>query len=163
MKEKNQVNIEEAVHQDFDKILPDLQKENKTLQLVLNSLSDGVIVADINGEFIFFNLAAEQILGMGQKNINMEEWSSVYGCFYPDKVTPYPPDKLPLAHAIRSEEISSDLIFIRNPKKPDGTFIEVSGKPLRDNNGVASGGIVILRDVSNVKQAEIEKNKVRKG
>ena len=39
-----------------------LEKQTRILQSILNSMSDGVIVADEEGRFILFNPAAESIL-----------------------------------------------------------------------------------------------------
>jgi len=62
-----------------------LIKENETLQAILNSLSEGVIVADKDGNFLYFNPVAENILGIGLQKIDQDEWASVYGTFNPDK------------------------------------------------------------------------------
>ncbi len=131
-----------------------LIKENETLQSILHSLGEGVIVADQGGKFLYFNPTAENILGIGSQNVESKEWSSVYGIFYPDKVTQYRSEQLPLARAIKGEKVSNELIFIRNPKRPEGIFIEVSASPLRDTRGVVKGGTVIVRDISKIKQAE---------
>lgn len=135
-----------------------LIKENETLQAILNSLSEGVIVADKDGNFLYFNPVAENILGIGLQKIDQEKWAAVYGTFYPDKTTPYPSDDLPLARAIKGEKVSNELIFIKNPKRPKGIFIEVSASPLRDGTGALSGGTVIVRDISKIKEAEEAQN-----
>ncbi len=129
-------------------------KKNETLQSILNSLGEGVIVADQNGKFLYFNPTAEKILGIGLVDVLTIDWSSVYGIYYPDKITPYPSEQLPLARAIKGETVSNDLIFIRNSRRPEGIFIEVSAWPMRDSTDAISGGTVILRDVTNVKLAE---------
>ena len=67
------------------------------LQHILDSLADGVVVADLDGRFLLFNPAAERILGMGLVEIQPSQWTSVYGCFRSDMVTPHPPEELPLA------------------------------------------------------------------
>lgn len=131
-----------------------LIKESETLQSILNSLGEGVIVADKDGSFLYFNPVAENILGIGKKNVDQEEWASIYGTYYLDQLTPYPSDQLPLARAIKGEQVSNEPIFIRNPQRPEGIFIEVSASPLRDPNGQLNGGTVIVRDVSKIKQAE---------
>lgn len=140
--------------QNSEKSVPMLIKENETLQSILNSLSEGVVVADKDGKFLYFNPIAERILGIGLKNVDSTEWSSVYGTYYPDKTTPYPSEKLPLARAIKGELISNELIFIKNPARPEGVFIEASANPLRDVKGAITGGTVIVRDVTKIKQAE---------
>ena len=46
------------------------------------------------------------------------------------------------------EEAPHELIFIRNPRKPEGLWIDVSATPLRDGSGTACGGVVVFFDVS---------------
>lgn len=138
----------------YQEVIKSLTCENKVLHSILNNLTEGVVVADKNGNFLLFNAIAEQILGIGQKNISSAEWSAIYGTFYPDKMTVYPSHELPLARAIRGEEVINEPIFIRNPERPEGTFIEVSARPLKDENGNNAGGIVIIRDISKIKKAE---------
>lgn len=129
-------------------------KENEILQSILNSLGEGVIVADRDGHFLYFNPTAENILGIGLEEIASSAWSTVYGTYYPDQVTPYPSDQLPLARAIRGELISNELIFIRNPQRPEGVLIEVTASPMRDASAAIIGGVVVVRDVTKIKQAE---------
>jgi PAS domain S-box-containing protein len=125
------------------------------LKDTFNSLSEGLIVSDYNGKFIYFNQAAENILGIGLININRSEWSVHYGCYYPDQVTGYPSEKLPLARAIKGETITDDLIFIKNKNKPEGIFIIASASPLKTGEGTITGGIIIIRDVTESKKMEI--------
>lgn len=132
-----------------------LIKENEILESILNSLDEGVVVADNDGNFLTFNPIAEKILGIGSKNVAQTEWSSIYGTFYPDTVTIYPSEQLPLARAIKGENVTNELIFIKNPARPEGVFIEVTANPLRNKTGAIIGGTVIVRDVTKIKQAEI--------
>jgi PAS domain S-box-containing protein len=131
--------------------------EDKILQSVLDSLGEGVIVADMEGRFLYFNPVAERILGIGLKDIPLSGWSLTYGTFYPDRITPYPSEQLPLARAIKGETVTNELIFIKNPGRPEGLYIEVTGTPLRDFDGSITGGTVTLRDITNVKRAESSK------
>ncbi len=137
-----------------EKSLETLLKENEILKSILNSMGEGVIVADRDGHFLYFNPTAENILGIGLEEVATSAWSTVYGTFYPDQVTPYPSDQLPLARAIGGEFISDELIFIRNPQRPGGVFIEVTASPMRDASETIIGGVVVLRDVSKIKLVE---------
>ena len=58
------------------------QDENQLYQRIFDSIAEGVIIADANGEFLSFNTVAEEILGIGMREIEPDEWSDVYGCFY---------------------------------------------------------------------------------
>jgi len=146
--------------QDGKKAQQTLRQEKETLQSILNSLAEGVIVADRDGKFQFFNPVAEKILGIGSKNVTKAEWSSVYGTYYTDRVTSYPSEQLPLAQALKGEEITNELIFIKNPERPDGIYINVSARPLKGNNGSVRGGIVVFQDITESKQTENELRKL---
>ncbi len=125
-----------------------LSHETTILRAILNGLSEGVIVADREGNFIFFNPAAERILGIGSKNISLEEWTGVYGCFRTDRMTPYPSEELPLARSIRGETVHDEIIFIRNQEQPEGVWISTSSNPLLDASGEVNGGVVVFREVT---------------
>ena len=126
----------------------DIEKENNILHSVINSLSEGVIVADETGRFLFFNPAAQKILGIGSQNVPVDEWTSLYGCYYPDKITPFPSDQLPLVRAIRNETVMDEILFIRNEKKPHGIYINISASPIHNSHGEIRGGVVIFRDIT---------------
>jgi PAS domain S-box-containing protein len=125
-----------------------LRKQTRILQSVLDSMSDGVVVADENGRFLLFNPAAEQILGVGAVDASPDEWSARYGCYLPDTVTPYPSTDIPLARALRGESVSGAEVFIRNPLLPEGVWLSVNARPLHDETGALRGGAAVFSDIS---------------
>jgi len=137
-----------------------LEAEARLLKDIFYHLADGVIVSDMDGRFLLFNPSAEKMLGVGAQDISPAEWTAAYGCYRPDMVTPYPSEELPLARALKGEEISNEPIFIRNPHKSSGTWISVRGKPLTDDNGSVWGGFVILRDISPLMEAQRKSHSV---
>lgn len=131
-----------------------LRKQEHLYGSVWRSLNEGVIVAEPDGRFRLFNESAKKILGLGPRQIDLEEWSSTYGCFHPEDGTVYPSDQLPLARALRGEVVRNAEIFIRNPHLPDGVYINVSGSPLVDDDGASAGGVVVFHDVTPAKKAD---------
>src|SRR5262249_50021079 len=122
---------------------------------------DGVAVADEHGKFLLFNPAAERILGVGMTEAPPEKWTELYGCFLPDEVTPCPPDQMPLVRAMRGESVDEAEEFIRNPAKPEGLWLSVNARPLRDETGTLRGGVSVYRDITAHKLAEEELRKSR--
>jgi two-component system, sensor histidine kinase and response regulator len=137
---------------------PAHQKALRTalLESVLDSMSEGLVVCDTAGKFLIFNRAAERIVGIGATPGGMEQWPATYGVFYPDTMTPIPPDELPLVRAARGEESTEVEQFLRNPAVPQGVYVSVSGRPLRDAEGTLIGGIVLFRDVTERRRADAE-------
>jgi len=140
-----------------------LRDQTTILQSVLDSIGDGVVVADEHGKFLLFNPAAEQILGIGRTDAPPEEWTQQYGVYLPDQVTPYPAAELPLTRAIRGEAVDGVEQFIRHAKMPDGVWLNVSGRPLKDKDGRARGGVVVFSDYTSRKRAEQEIRKLNDG
>jgi PAS domain S-box-containing protein len=131
-----------------------LSDQAKVLESVIECLPDGVIVADRSGRFLIFNNAAEQILGTRPRDVPSTDWARSYGYFLSDGVTPYPNDQLPLARALRGEEVSNAEIFVRNEQVPDGRWINANALPWLDETGATRGGLVIFRDVSDGKKSQ---------
>src|SRR5438094_10448114 len=80
-------------------------RQHRILLAILRSMSAGVVVAHRSGKFLLFNPEAERIFGFGATRTSPAEWAQCYGCYLPDRVTPYPPDQLPLVRAIRGEDV----------------------------------------------------------
>ncbi|MCI0455518.1 MAG: ATP-binding protein [Gemmataceae bacterium] len=131
-----------------------LRRQIDALHLVLDSIADGVVIADETGTLRLLNRTAEEILGVGLIEVPVEQWAERYGCYLPDRVTPYPSDQLPLARALRGETVQEEEVFIRHANRPDGIWVSVNAAPLRDSEGRPHGGVAALRDVTARKQAE---------
>ena len=130
------------------------RRKSQILQSVLDSMGDGVAVADEKGNFILFNSAAEKILGVGAIPMPRQEWSEHFGIYLADGVTPVPADDIPLARALGGESVEGAELFVRNPKIPDGIWINVTATPLTDEGAVRRGGVAVFRDITQNKQAE---------
>ncbi len=128
--------------------------ELKILKSIIYNLSEGVIVADTRGKFLFFNRAAQAILGIGAQDVDFRAWSEVYGCFQSDGVTPFPSSELPLARAVRGETVDETEIVIRNVSRPEGIHILVKASPLLNEENEMCGGIVVFHDVTKSRKAE---------
>jgi len=131
-----------------------LQRQTGILMSILNSIADGVVVADDQGRFVIWNPAADRIIGLGPMDKPTAAWPQVYGLYRPDRVTPFPADQVPLARAIRGETVTDVEMFVRNRSRGDGLLISVTGTPLTDPHGVIKGGVVVFRDVTRHKAAE---------
>jgi len=131
-----------------------LSDTNEILQSILSNMGDAVIVADKGGHFLVFNPAAERMFGKGAMQMPFSEWSQRYGLYLADKITPFPNDQLPLARSIRGEEVDNVEMFVRHEKAPHGLWTEITGRPLRSVNGDVLGGVIVCRDITEIKEEE---------
>jgi PAS domain S-box-containing protein len=121
---------------------------------ILESIGDGVVVANPQGKFTVFNAAAQRMLGVGATETDPSGWSLTYGCFLPDGVTQFPAERLPLALAIRGESSDDVEILVRRPGRDEGISIDLTGRPIRALDGTLLGGVVVLRDATLRKKTE---------
>lgn len=123
------------------------------LQSVLESLPEGVIVADLAGSYRIFNSAARQVLGVGPQDLHPTDWTRADGDALLDGSIPDSVGPLPLDRALRGEEIHGHEIFIRNSHVPNGRWIEASAGPWKDAAGTNRGAVILLHDIDEKKSA----------
>jgi two-component system, NtrC family, sensor kinase len=131
-----------------------LREQTRILQSVLDCMGDGVIVADASSRFLVFNPAARRITGHDRIDAPPAEWSRRHEIYLPDRVTPYPPMELPLIRAIRGESVDQVELYVAYPSQENGTWILVTGRPLKDERGTIEGGVVVFHDITRRKQSE---------
>jgi PAS domain S-box-containing protein len=127
---------------------------NELLPLILDNMGDGLVVADEHGKLVFFNPAAERVLGLGVTDAPLDEWSQTYGVYHPITGQLYPSQDLPLARALRGEEANQVELFIRHADLPAGAHVSVTARPLRDADGRIRGGVAVVRDITTSKKLE---------
>jgi len=132
----------------------ELSRTNEILHSILSDMGDAVIVADKDGNFLVFNPAAERMFGKGATNTSAAEWSQRYGLYLPDKITPFPTEKLPLIRSLQGEDVNNEEMFVRNQQVPQGLWTRITGRPLRGPNGELLGGVIVCRDITAIKEEE---------
>ncbi|MBV8130199.1 MAG: GAF domain-containing protein [Planctomycetaceae bacterium] len=131
-----------------------LREQTWILQLVLDCMREGVVVADREARLLVFNPAAERILGRSSSFAATERWAPLYKVYRPDRVTPYATEDLPLFRAIRGESLDHAELYIAHPSLQDGSWMLVNARPLRDDQGEIQGGMVVFHDVTHLKNDE---------
>jgi PAS domain S-box-containing protein len=124
------------------------------LRLVLDAIGEGILIADDAGKIVFFNRTAEQMLGLGLREASRGDPRHAYQAFHVDGKTPFSADEHPLARALRGEETNDVEQFIHSPRAPAGTYVAITGRPMRDARGGITGAIVLLRDITALRRAQ---------
>jgi len=122
------------------------------ISLILDHVNDGVVIADSKGTFVYWNTLARKVTNSGPADILPEQWSEYYGCFLPDKQTPFPSEQLPLYRAIRGEYVNDVLIYVHNSRMPEGAWLNVSASPIKNEEGNICGALASFQDVSSWKK-----------
>jgi PAS domain S-box-containing protein len=131
-----------------------LQEQTNLLQLIVNNVGDGLLLTNLQGEFLLYNQAAERFFGRLTNERPPEEWSQTYGLFLPDQQTLFPVQELPLYRAIQGESVTDVEMFVRRELSLEGRWISISGFPVLDRNHEITGGVITCRDITDRKQNE---------
>ncbi len=129
------------------------QQKTSLLQAILDSMAEGVVVVDGQGEFLVFNPAARAILGVQLPDDGIASCAENFGLHKPDMVTRYEPDELPIARALRGQAVDGAECFVRNESCPMGRWLNVNARPLRSRDGTLVGGLAVFRDITELKRA----------
>ncbi|WP_127995469.1 response regulator [Piscinibacter defluvii] len=136
----------------------ELQRQTVILREVLDGIGDSVLVVDRRAELVLANPAAEFIAGRGMTTGPKGNWRERFGLYLPDRVTLCPLEDLPLARALRGEDVDKqDLYMRRSGEGPDqGLWLTATARPLRDAAGAVSGAVAVFADTSVRRRAEEE-------
>ncbi len=132
----------------------DLQYQTNILQSILNGMGEGVIVIDTQGKFLIFNPVARKLHGLSLTQTISKDWGEKSSFLKPDKVTPYELSELPLMRVLKGELVDESEVFFVNSQVPEGIWLSANARTLRDESGVITGGVLVLRDISERKQTE---------
>ena len=114
---------------------------NDLIQAILDSMVDGVIVADDAGKVMLYNPAADDMLGEDLINPDPDQWHEHSGFFFPDGSARYAVEQLPLARAIRGETVDGAEVLVRRQDGMDPILIRATAMPLKDGEGDIHGGV----------------------
>lgn len=137
-----------------------LADESERLQVILQSIADGVIAVDIDGRIILLNRVACELTGWSNEESNGRRLEEVFAVKSLHGSTPIRDFSTHILGEDRRKLPKGDLMLSTR----DGREIEVteSSAPLTDKNGKVMGAVIAFRDVSDQRFMEEELAKTKK-
>ncbi|MDH5185354.1 MAG: EAL domain-containing protein, partial [Gammaproteobacteria bacterium] len=125
-----------------------LRDEKERAQTTLYSIGDAVITTDAKGHIDMINPVAEEILGNQLAQVKGQHYSEVLQLYHDSSVF-----ETPLIDAMAQDEIlfSSNAHILRRHDHKEFA-VEYTAAPIRDASGKVIGGILTLRDVTEMNQ-----------
>lgn len=140
----------------------EIERNRGQLQAVFDSINEGILVEDMEGNIVLANQAEASIFGYASP----EEWKrnlayigSVYQLHYLDG-RPIPLEQWPLARVLRGESFSDQELHAMRLDTDQRWFLSVSGQPVRDKQGHQILSVVATRDITARKAAEMERERL---
>jgi two-component system cell cycle sensor histidine kinase/response regulator CckA len=127
------------------------REKSRLLHSILDSMNDGVIVTNMQGEFLLINPNAKRLLGVDAWDVKLNNWirrSGISG----ERGVPLARGEDPLFLATQGEEPGEIEVIVNNDVRRD-TRVTLKATPLRDGRKVV-GGIAVLRDVTEQRSLE---------
>lgn len=120
--------------------------EKERAQVTLNSIGDAVICTGISGDITFLNLVAEKMTGWSRLEAGGRPMAEVFRIL---DATSNETTRNPMELAVgenRTMNLPSNCILVRR----DGLEIPIedSVAPIHDRQGMATGAVIVFRDVS---------------
>jgi PAS domain S-box-containing protein len=128
--------------------------ENGIFREMMEALRVAIYTTDAQGRLTYFNPAAAKLSGRVPE-LGTDKWCVTWKIFLPDG-TPLPHDQCPMAVALKGAPIPTGIECIA--ERPDGTRFWFTPCPavVRDREGRIIGGINLLMDITDRKNAEVE-------
>ncbi|HEY2774359.1 MAG TPA: PAS domain S-box protein [Candidatus Binatia bacterium] len=131
----------------------ELARQSALLESIVKSMGDAVIAMATDGEVLLANDAAVRLFGVSKADASVNSRAPEYGFFLPDGATPFPTEDLPLIRALAGENSDNVMLIARHNLAPEGIWIRVTGRPLRNSEGRIIGSIIVGRDVTEFEHA----------
>lgn len=136
----------------------ELDYNQKFLQAVLDNLSNGIVACNAQGVLTLFNRATQALHGLPLHPIPADQWAEYYDLYGADGKTPLTQADIPLYRALQGESVQNVEMVIKSRQGPPRTIL-ASGDPIYAQNGQKLGAVVVMRDITQRKQAELELQK----
>ena len=144
---------EKEAEADLQRTVSELRDQSQLMETVFESMDEAIFVATPDNRRIWANSRMEDMLGVGVVDEKPEDWGRLYGVYFSDRETMVPTDQLVAVRAMRGEVVDNVEFLIRNENRPEGIYINASGRPLRDEQGEIQAGVVVFRDITEHQRA----------
>lgn len=123
-----------------------LRGQKDILRSILNSMRDGVVVADGDGTIIAFNPAAEEIFANNPVGGDAMQWVSEVESFQLDGFDPQTDKSSPLRLAVSGMLPGGVEIKLHKPDDADSRVLAVTSLPLLDHHRQPAGVVMVFAD-----------------
>jgi PAS domain S-box-containing protein len=131
----------------------ELTREREFLTAMLDSLKEGIVACNADGNLTLFNRATREFHGIPEEEIGPEEWAERYDLYRADGRTPMRKEEIPLFRAYSGESVH-DVEMVIAPKDGPARTLLANGQAFYDDEGNKLGAVVAMHDITERKRAE---------
>lgn len=131
----------------LDHTLLEVGKERSMLDLIINSMSEGVIAIDLQDRFLLFNAAARKMFADHQAGMTLTQWRQGHQLLVVGEEQVCDAQDRPLSRALRGESVDGLDMVLRLPYHDD-RVLRHNVRPLHDETGTLVGALAVFTDIT---------------
>ncbi|AOT70866.1 HD domain-containing phosphohydrolase [Geosporobacter ferrireducens] len=133
-----------------------LSRERDVITKLMETSPAGITVVDRKGQIIFANARAEKIFGLTRSEITTRKYNEAKWRNMDINGRPLADEELIFRKVLETGEAIDD--YHQMIERPDGTrvFLSINGAPLLNEEGIISGIVFAINDITQTMQAEEE-------
>lgn len=139
--------------------LNELFESRQKLNMILQNISDGVLVANTNKEVILANDVANELFGIEDDSKISINFSDHFKVLFPDGKKTFPVQNLPAERALAGEITDDVDVLLKSLTTNQIRRVLLSGRPITDNENHVAAVVVTIKDISRYKKLEEELEK----
>lgn len=136
--------------------IDELYENEEKLRLILENISEGIIVANADKKIILANDMANAFFGTKDDTEISSNLNNHFELYFPDEKTVFPSQNLPMYRALNGETTNDIDLVLWDPNTHEKKRVLISGKPLMDQNNQVVAAVVTIKDISKYKKLEEE-------
>ncbi len=133
-----------------------LRRQTSILELILNSMHEGVIVCDQNGELLLVNRSAEAMLKLGEPLTSLSQVKAAHTHEQSIQAGLRVWHQHPLARALKGETVADYELSLYDRRRGLAVTLSHASAPLKDGSGEIIGAVDVFRDVTDNHRARQE-------
>lgn len=133
-----------------------LYESQQKLNMILENITDGVLVANTNKEVILANDVANALFGTEDDSEISINFSDHFKVLFPDGNKTFPVQDLPAERALKGEITDNIDVLLKELSTQKMRRVLLSGRPIIDHENNVVALVVTIKDISRYKKLEEE-------
>jgi PAS domain S-box-containing protein len=147
------------IKQEEEKVVNELYESKQKLNMVIENISDGVLVANSSKQVILANEVANELFGIEDDSKISIHFSDHFNVLFPDGRKTFPVQNLPAERALVGEATDNIDVLLKNLETNEVRRVLLSGRPIIDKENHIVAIVVTIKDISKYKKLEEELEK----
>lgn len=136
--------------------LQELHENEQKLNMILENISDGVLVANTERKVVMANYMANELFGTEDDSKISINFADHFDLYFPDEKGTFPVQKLPAERALNGESTDDIDVLLKDPATNKKRRVLLSGRPIADSKNNVIAAVVTIKDISRYKKMEEE-------